>query len=71
MKEVQYSEVPKRFLRKIKQFLRVHKKLINKLPEPEQIDTTKDLTPCCGDKCECDLLDDEYEVVQRRANIFF
>lgn len=31
----------------------------------------KKLVPCCGDNCECDLLNEDFEVVRRRINHAF
>lgn len=72
VENVQYAEVPKRFLRKIRHLLKAHNKLINKQKLMQEVDVKdQKLTPCCGEKCECDLLNEDFEVVQRRGNIFF
>ncbi|KAI6190278.1 Sulfatase domain-containing protein [Aphelenchoides bicaudatus] len=68
----QYEQVPRRFVRKIKKLLKKHKKIVNNEMLQEQVRTSDEhLVPCCGEKCQCDLLNEDFEVVSRRVNYLF
>jgi hypothetical protein len=69
--ELPEINIPNGLMERVNRVTRRHKDSIHDVPD-QLGNYNKKLVPCCNyPKCECDLLNEDFEIVQRRVNHLF